>query len=100
METGGKPSEKVSEKKPRMTKRAFVFVVRKKLRSIRLCLTALTVSFESTIREAKAMSFKQRIYRGDSEREEHTIVFFKGEIVDIICSKVKTRVGEGQYGKT
>jgi hypothetical protein len=47
--------------------------------------------FENTIREAKAMSFKKKIYLGDSEREEHTIVFYKGEMVDIICPKAKNR---------
>ena len=45
--------------------------------------------FENTIREAKAMSFKKKIYLSDSEREEHTIVFYKGEMVDIICPKVE-----------
>ena len=45
--------------------------------------------FENTIREAKSMSFKKKIYLGDSEQEEHTIVFYKGKMVDIICPKAK-----------
>jgi len=45
--------------------------------------------FENTIREAKSMSFKKRIYLSDSEQEEHTIVFYKGKMVDIICPKAK-----------
>jgi len=35
------------------------------------------------------MSFKKRIYLSDSEQEEHTIVFYKGKMVDIICPKAK-----------
>ena len=46
---------------------------------------------ENTIREAKTMSFKKRILLGDSEHEEHTIVFYKGEMIDIICPKSKDR---------
>jgi hypothetical protein len=45
--------------------------------------------FENTIREVKAESFKKRIYLSDSEREEHTIVFYKGEMVEILCPKKK-----------
>ncbi|MBI2955303.1 MAG: orotate phosphoribosyltransferase [Chloroflexi bacterium] len=45
--------------------------------------------FENTIREAKSSSFKKRIYLLDSEREEHTIVFHQGQMVDIICPKTK-----------
>jgi hypothetical protein len=40
---------------------------------------------ENTVREAKAMSYKKKIYLVDSEREEHTIVFYKGEMVEILC---------------
>jgi hypothetical protein len=43
--------------------------------------------FENTIREAKRRSRKKKIYLGDSEIEEHVIVFFKGKMVDIICPK-------------
>ena len=35
------------------------------------------------------MSFKKRIYLGDSEKEDQTIVFYKGKMVDIICPKTK-----------
>ena len=45
--------------------------------------------FENTIREVKATSFKKRIYLSDSEREEHTIVFYRGEMVEILCPKKK-----------
>ena len=45
--------------------------------------------FENTIREVKAESFKKRIYLSDSEREEHTIVFYRGEMVEILCPKKK-----------
>jgi hypothetical protein len=41
--------------------------------------------FENTVREAKARSLKKRILLNDSERDEHTVVFYKGEMVDIIC---------------
>jgi hypothetical protein len=43
--------------------------------------------FENTIREMKAMSLKKKIYLGDSAPDEHTIVFYKGEMVDVICPK-------------
>jgi len=45
--------------------------------------------FENTIREAKAMSHKRVIRLGDSAPNEHTIVFHKGEMVDIICPHQK-----------
>jgi hypothetical protein len=41
--------------------------------------------FENTIREIKAMSHKKIVYLGDSEPDEHTIVFHKGHMIDIIC---------------
>ena len=41
--------------------------------------------FENTIREAKSMSHRKKIYLGDSAPQEHTIVFHKGEMIDIIC---------------
>jgi hypothetical protein len=47
--------------------------------------------FENTVREAKAMSHKKRIYLGDSEPDEHTIVFYKGEMVEILCPKRPAR---------
>jgi len=41
--------------------------------------------FENTIREIKAMSRKKKVRLGDSDIPEHTIVFYKGEMIDIIC---------------
>jgi hypothetical protein len=41
--------------------------------------------FENTIREAKAMSHKRMIHLGDSAPNEHTIVFYKGRMIDILC---------------
>ena len=43
--------------------------------------------FENTIREAKAMSQKKKVYLADSAPEEHTIVFYRGRMVDIQCPK-------------
>jgi hypothetical protein len=43
--------------------------------------------FENTIRAIKRMSRKKKVYLGDSEPDEHTIVFYQGEMVDIICPK-------------
>ncbi len=43
--------------------------------------------FENTIREIKKMSRKKKVYLGDSEPDEHIIVFYKGEMVDVICPK-------------
>jgi len=40
---------------------------------------------ENTIREAKAMSQKRMIHLGDSAPDEHTIVFYKGQMIDIVC---------------
>ena len=41
--------------------------------------------FENTIREAKARSHKRIIRLGDSEPNEHTIVFYQGRMIDIVC---------------
>jgi hypothetical protein len=41
--------------------------------------------FENTIREIKAMSLKKKVRLGDSAPQEHIIVFYKGEMIDIIC---------------
>ena len=41
--------------------------------------------FENTIREIKAMSRKKKVHLGDAGAPEHTIVFHKGEMIDIIC---------------
>ena len=42
---------------------------------------------DRTIREIKAMSRKKKVRLGDSEPDEHYIVFYKGEMVDIICPR-------------
>ena len=49
---------------------------------------------ENTIREIKAMSLRKRIYLGDSERDEHTIVFYRGEMIDIICPTRKPEISK------
>ena len=41
--------------------------------------------FENTIREVKAMSHRRRTNLKGSERDEHTIVFCRGEMVEVIC---------------
>jgi AbrB family looped-hinge helix DNA binding protein len=43
--------------------------------------------FENTIREIKAMSQKRLIRLVDSAAKEHTIVFYKGEMVGILCPR-------------
>ncbi|HDQ71365.1 MAG TPA: hypothetical protein ENN19_04620 [Chloroflexi bacterium] len=43
--------------------------------------------FENTIKEIKAMSYKRKVYLGDSAPDEHTIVFYRGEMVDILCPR-------------
>ena len=51
--------------------------------------------FENTIREIKEMSHKKRVQLGDSEGDdEHWIVFYKGEMVDIICPKRESEVDD------
>jgi hypothetical protein len=43
--------------------------------------------FENTVREMKTMSQKKKVYLADSAPEEHTIVFYRGKMVDIQCPK-------------
>ena len=43
--------------------------------------------FENTVREMKAMSQKKKVYLADSAPEEHTIVFYRGKLVEIQCPK-------------
>jgi hypothetical protein len=45
--------------------------------------------FENTVREAKAMSHKKKVYLSDSETDEHTIVFYKGEMIEILCPNLQ-----------
>jgi len=47
--------------------------------------------FENTIREIKAMSYSKRVFLGDSERDEHYIIFHKGHMIDIICPLASER---------
>src|SRR2546427_7200335 len=42
---------------------------------------------ENTVREMKAMSQKKKVYLADSAPEEHTIVFYRGKMVEIQCPK-------------
>jgi hypothetical protein len=42
---------------------------------------------ENTIREIKAMSRKKKVRLSDSATDMHTVVFYKGEMIDIICPK-------------
>ena len=49
--------------------------------------------FENTVRECKQESMRKKIRLLDSEKEEHTIVFYRGKMVDIICPK---RAEEGK----
>lgn len=46
------------------------------------------------------MSFKKKIYLGDEVREEHTMVFYKDEMVDIICPILKIDADKERNGKT
>jgi hypothetical protein len=43
--------------------------------------------FENTVREMRAMSQKKKVYLADSAPEEHTIVFYRGKMVEIQCPK-------------
>ncbi len=51
---------------------------------------------ENTIRGIKAMSRKKKVRLLDSATDEHIIVFYKGEMVNIICPKQKA--SESQKG--
>lgn len=44
--------------------------------------------FEDTVTEMENMSKEKKTHLGDGEDEEHTIVFNKGEAVEIICPKL------------
>jgi len=46
--------------------------------------------FESTISEMKDMSKRKKVKLRDGEDKEHTIIFYKGEAIEIICPKLKT----------
>ena len=42
---------------------------------------------ERTVRAMKAMSQKKKVYLGDAAPEEHTMVFYRGKMVEIQCPK-------------
>jgi hypothetical protein len=42
---------------------------------------------ENTVKEMKTMSQKKKVYLADSAPEEHTIVFYRGKMVEIQCPK-------------
>ena len=46
--------------------------------------------FANTIKEAKAISQRRTVRLGDSEAEEHTIVFDHGKKVDILGPKTNS----------
>ena len=47
--------------------------------------------FANTIKEAKAMSQSHTVRLGDSEADEHTIVFQHGKMVEILCPKTDSQ---------
>lgn len=44
--------------------------------------------FESTVREMETISKRKKIRLSDGENDNHTIVFDKGNAVEIICPKL------------
>ena len=44
--------------------------------------------FENTVKEMKAMSKKKRAHLADGGKNEHEIVFYKGEAIEILCPKL------------
>ena len=42
--------------------------------------------FETTVWDAKAMSHTKKVYLADSASDEHTIVFYHGKMIAILCS--------------
>jgi len=46
---------------------------------------------ERTLRELKAMSQKKKVYLADSAPEAHTIVLYRGKLVEIQCPKHPSR---------
>jgi hypothetical protein len=47
--------------------------------------------FANTIKEAKTMSQRRTVRLGDSEVDEHTIVFKHGKMVEILCPKTDSQ---------
>ena len=57
---------------------------------------------ENTIREAKQGSYKKKLYLIDSAPDEHTIVFYGGEMVEILCPRTgpeENSAGEVRHGE-
>jgi hypothetical protein len=52
--------------------------------------------FENTIREAKARSQKRRLRLSDGEPNGHVIVFYRGEMEQIICSQREHNPTDGE----
>jgi len=52
--------------------------------------------FANTIKEAKAMSQRRTVRLGDSEADEHTIVFEHGRMVQILCPKTDPQQQSGR----
>ncbi len=50
-----------------------------------------TSHFENTIKGIKKPSMKKRQILADSEVEEHKIVFYRGQMIEIICPKEATK---------
>ena len=42
--------------------------------------------FESTVEEMKQMSKNKRVRLGE---EDHTVIFYKGEAIEILCPKLE-----------
>ena len=42
--------------------------------------------FENTVRDMKKMSKNKRVRLGE---EDHTVVFYKGEAIEILCPELK-----------
>lgn len=58
--------------------------------------------FENTVREAKRMSHRRKILLKDSEPDEHSIVFHRGEMIEILCPHRRPEMRateEGGHGK-
>ena len=41
--------------------------------------------FENTVRDMKKMSKKKEVRLGDSEKNEHMIIFYKGDAKEVEC---------------
>ena len=44
--------------------------------------------FEGTVREIEKMSKRKKTRLSDSENNKHTIIFYKGHAVEIICPQL------------